>query len=150
MAERSKVINLSHIKNEGRGTGMKPTQFMDPDSQIVDLKVNTPPDDSARTNMINLNVKSELTLAQGDEGDMSDKGDSGGHEENGAEDGPGTNSRLRPNSSFLRRFVGGVEKSNEKLPIVSPALDVSVESIDKAGVIEELKGSSKRALSSHR
>jgi hypothetical protein len=51
--------------------------------------------------------------------------------------------RLRPNSTFLRRYVGGVEKSNEKLPIVAPALETSVngnESENKANVIQELKG----------
>jgi hypothetical protein len=54
------------------------------------------------------------------------------------------NSRLRPNSTFLRRYVGGMEKSNEKLPIVAPVLETSGNvSEDKANVIQELKGGTK-------
>ncbi len=54
--------------------------------------------------------------------------------------GGDVNVRIRPNSNFLRRYVGGVERSNEKMPIVAVP-QLSQESIeDKSEFIQSLKG----------
>jgi hypothetical protein len=149
MAARPKLINLSHIKTEARAVGAVLVQPIDSDSVNLE-KVKTPSGDFRNQTIDLSHVKSEPLAALPSE-DCLNQNDDQGSSDRDEEDGVGVNGRIRPNSSFLRRYVGGVEKSNEKLPIVSPAIEGSaIVSTDKASVIQELKGLRERGLGSLR